>query len=264
MMGYIAHPMVRHCMLLEHGCEKTHNDYMRQRMKEMGIDPNDLGYASIQLDGGIANVMQKVEAWFMEQTATAPPVLKETVGLEALRVGLMNDGFVPIEAAEQFAILTKMIVGAGGLVVVPENSGILSSRPFMELLPSEEDAVPTLAYGEHAQRFGFHIMEMPTQHWVETMTGLAAAGVEILIALVNERPMQTHPFVPVLQVATEPHMRRTYGADLDLILTGHPDMWVNQLLERCKRVFEHQDLPRLCSRGNVDFQITRGYLGVSL
>ena len=40
-------------LLLEHGCEKTHNDYMRAALDEAGIDGSRYGFASVQLDGGI-------------------------------------------------------------------------------------------------------------------------------------------------------------------------------------------------------------------
>ncbi|MEW9670120.1 UxaA family hydrolase [Ammoniphilus sp. 3BR4] len=264
MVGYITHPLVKHCLLLEHGCEKTHNDFMRHQMEEMGVDPSRLGFASIQLDGGIEKVTQKVEAWFADQLAATQPTAKETVGLEGLRIGILSDGSVPDPAGEQLAMLTKMIVGAGGMVVVPENSGLLSMPSYREKVLTSTNVPPSLAYGEHARQTGFHIMETQTEHWVETVTGLAATGVELIIALVNRQPMQTHPFVPMLQVASEPAMQETYRNDLDLLLTGDPTAWTEQILERCKQTMEHSYTPRLYQQGNVDFQFTRGFLGVSL
>lgn len=35
MLGYATHPRVAYAVLLEHGCEKTHNDYMKLAMKNM-------------------------------------------------------------------------------------------------------------------------------------------------------------------------------------------------------------------------------------
>jgi altronate dehydratase len=264
MMGYVTHPLVKHCLLLEHGCEKTHNDFMKHQMEELGIDPNRLGFASIQLDGGIKKVTEKVEAWFSDQLNGASPSTKETVGLEGLRIGILSDGSVAHAEAEQLATLTKMIVGAGGMVVVPENSGLLSANSYNENVLTTTNIQPSLAYGEHARQSGFHIMEAPTTHWVETITGLAATGVELIIALTNDRPMQTHPFVPMLQIASEPTMHETYANDLDLLLTGDPTAWTDQILERCKQTIEHSYTPRLFQQGNVDFQFTRGLLGVSL
>jgi altronate dehydratase len=264
MVSYVIHPMIKHCLLLEHGCEKTHNDFMRHQMEERGIDPSRLGFASIQLGGGIDKVTQKVEAWFTNQLSAAPSTTKETVGLEALRIGILSDGSVGDAAGEQLAVLTKMIVGAGGMVVVPENSGLLSTPAYSENVLTASNVQPSLPYGEHARHNGFHIMETPTKHWVETVTGLAATGVELIIALVHRRPMQTHPFVPMLQVASEPSMQRTYANDLDLFLTGDPASWTDRILERCKQTIEHSYTPRLYQQGNIDFQFTRGFLGISL
>ncbi|TNJ64000.1 altronate hydrolase [Paenibacillus hemerocallicola] len=264
MIGYITHPMVKHCLLLEHGCEKTHNDYMRHQMEEMGVDASRLGFASIQLDGGIAKVTQKVEAWFADQLEAAGATEKVIVGLAGLRIGIVSDGSISDEDGEQLAKLTKMVIGAGGLVVVPENSGLLSTAAYCKNIFTTSNVRPTIACGEHVRRNGFHIMENPTEHWVETVTGLAATGVELIIALVGNRPMQTHPFVPMLQMASEPAMLQNYDSDLDLLLMGDPNAWTKQILERCKQIIERAYTPRLYQQGNVDFQVTRGFLGVSL
>ncbi|MBX3011375.1 MAG: UxaA family hydrolase [Caldilineaceae bacterium] len=264
MVGYITHPLVKHCLLLEHGCEKTHNDFMRHQIEEFGGDPSRLGFASIQLDGGIDKVTQKVEAWFTNQLAAAAPTSQANVGLEALRVGLLSDGPLTPDVAQQLAILTQMIVGAGGMVVVPENTGLLSTPAYRERLLTQPTVLPSLAYGEHARQNGFHIMETPTEHWVETVTGLAATGVELILALVNDHPQQTHPLVPVIQIASAPAMQQQYGDDLDLFLGDDPTSWIDQILERSKQVVEHTYAPRLYQQGNIDFQFTRGLLGVSL
>lgn len=264
MMGYVSHPLVKHCLLLEHGCEKTHNDFMKNEMDKMGIDPSRLGFASIQLDGGIKNVTDKVEAWFAEKLASDEPAKQETVGLEGLRIGILSDGSISDADGEQLAALTKMIVGAGGMVVVPENSGLLSTDSYSQNVFTSPDVEPSLAYGEHANKPGFHVMEAPTTHWVETITGLAATGVELFISLTNNQPMQTHPFVPMLQIASDKTTQQNFADDLDLQLTGNPSDWTNQILNLCKETIEHNYTPRLFKKGNVDFQFTRGLLGVSL
>ncbi|KRE98507.1 altronate hydrolase [Paenibacillus sp. Soil766] len=264
MIGYITHPMVEHCLLLEHGCEKTHNDYMRHQMEVIGVDASRLGYASIQLDGGIAKVSEKVEAWFADRLAAANPAEKVTVGLEGLRIGIVSVGAITEDAGEQLALLTKMIVVAGGLVVVPENSELLASAAFGQHLFTTSQVRPTIAYGEHVRRNGFHVMETPTTHSVETTTGLAATGVELIIALIGDRPMQTHPFVPMLQITSEQAVLHNYQQDIDLELTGNPSLWGNQILERSKQILEHTYVPSLYKQGNIDFQMTRGLLGVSL
>ena len=63
-LGYATHPMVKSCLFLEHGCEKTHNAFWQNRMEEAALDPQQYGWASIQLDGGIGPVMEKMTGWF--------------------------------------------------------------------------------------------------------------------------------------------------------------------------------------------------------
>jgi len=264
MIGYITHPSVKYCLLLEHGCEKTHNDYMRHEMEELGIDHSRLGFASIQLDGGIEKVVQKVETWFADRLSETTAATKDIAGLEALRVGILSDGSIDDAAGEQLAKLTRAIVGAGGTVVIPENSGLLTTKAYTENVLTSAHVSPSLCYGESARRSGFHIMEAPTEHWVETVTGIAATGVQVIITLVNQRTMQTHPFVPMLQAASDPAVQARYANELDVALTGNPNDWTEQILECCKKVIERSYSPRLYLQGNVDFQLTRGYLGVSL
>lgn len=264
MIGYVTHPLVKHCLLLEHGCEKTHNDFMKHQMKKMGVDASKLGFASIQLDGGIEKVTEKVENWFAERIKNAPATTAETVGLEAVRVAIVSDGEISNEEAEQLAIFAKTIANAGGLVVVPSNSNLLSIEAFKDNVLENSQVEATLDYGQHADPKGFHIMEAPTTHWVETITGLAATGVEIIIALTNNQPMQTHPFVPMLQVTANRDVQARYVNDLDVFLTGDASTWNDQLFEKMKETLERTYTPRLFKQGNVYFQLTRGLLGVSL
>ncbi|GIV78044.1 MAG: hypothetical protein KatS3mg050_2438 [Litorilinea sp.] len=268
MLGYLTHPMVRHCLLLEHGCEKTHNDYMRHQMERMGLDPAQVGWASIQLDGGIERVLAKVEAWFAQaiQQAGAPTVGE--AGLESLRLGLASMGPVPEAVAQQLARLTRLVVHAGGSVVVPQNAGLLSHLAYLEETLGDHPPVPTLFYGQPMAVPGFHIMETPTEHWVETLTGLGATGVEIMVAYVGEHPVQTHPLVPVLQVTADPAVATRFQEDLDLVLAGDSssamDGWPGAILTQVAAVAAGRYAPRLYRLGNVDFQLTRGLLGISL
>ena len=263
MLGYASHPSVREVFLLEHGCERTHNDFMRHAMQEIGMDASRLGWASIQLDGGIEAVQRKAESWFSQRLVDSAPSITAEVGLEALRIGLLSAGPVNGAAADQLARLTKLIVAAGGSVVVPENTGLLSAPAYRQAVLTQATVLPSLAYGEHARVAGFHSMEAASEHWVETLTGLAATGVELIIGLVNDLPMQTHPLVPVLQVTTNAALY-TQSGDLDLLLSGDSAEWPEELLQLIKQVIEHQYAPKLYSLGNIDFQMSRGLLGITL
>ncbi len=100
-LGHLANPTVRFGLLLEHGCEKTHNDYFRNRLEEAGLDPARFGWASVQLDGGIESVVEKVEDWFAETLEDAEDLEYETAGPGSLRLGSHASGPVSDEAALQ-------------------------------------------------------------------------------------------------------------------------------------------------------------------
>ena len=74
-------------------------------------------------------------------------------------------------------------------------------------------------------------------------------------------PLQGHPLIPVLQVAVE---SAHVPADVDLRLAGAQNEWPEQLLNLISRVTMGLYAPKLDQVGNVDFQITRGLLGVSM
>ena len=259
-MGYLTHPLVRFGILLEHGCEKTHNDYMANQMAQRGVDWGRFGWASVQLDGGIEPVTEKVEAWFGEALGGLSAPECADAGLGDLRLGLLDNGKVPDAAAEQFAFLTASVVGAGGTVVLPGTTALLSSSAFLDNLKSGLRMRASLAYGQTATP-GLHVMETPTHHWVETLTGLGATGVEIMLAHVSGSPMQAHPMIPLLQVASEEAVG--WSADMDLTLGGDAP-WTETILPLVLSVASRAYVPKLYEQGNTDFQVSRGLLGISM
>ena len=272
LLGYLVHPLAHAVLLLEHGCEKTHNDYMRVHLREMGVEADRYGWASVQMDGGIEAVLQRVEDWFEGRLARqGPPALRE-VGLEALRLGLLSAGPLASGSAAALALLARWVVTAGGTVVVSQG-GLSEDGGFARALAGDGAVLePTLAHGQTADAAGLHVMEQTGEHWTEALTGLGAAGVEVMVGHVGEHPIQGHPLVPLLQVTAEPAVLDRYGADVDVAL-GAPGnaaaeemagAWARQLLERVVEVAARQYRPHLATSGNTDFQITRGPLGVSL
>ena len=264
MLGYLSHPLVRFALLLEHGCEKMHNDYMRHQAEEQGIDLSGFGWASVQLDGGIERVTQKIENWFRSAISSTPSPVTEKAGLESLSLGILVSGSLPPAVASSLADVTRVVVGAGGTVVVPHNSALLSTPAYLDATVGAHSLEPSLAYGQRASTPGFHIMETPTDHWVETLTGLGATGIEIFLAHVGEQPMQGHPLVPLLQISAEPSTQRSFSEDLDLALEGSPAQWTSAILQQVLAVASRKYTPKALVQGNNDFQLTRGLLGVSL
>jgi altronate dehydratase len=268
LIGHLLHPLVGPALLLEHGCEKTHNDYIRHELEREGVDLDRFGWASIQLDGGIDAVVAKTSDWFTQALAAAAPPQEVVAGLDKLRIGLASLGPVSPELAAAFSRLARLIVGAGGTVVIPENASLLTSPDFLgatvERSYEEGKPGPTVDYGERPKVAGLHVMTTPTDHWVETLTGLGATGVEIVLVHVADRPVQAHRMIPVLQTSSDPAIGAQFGDDLDVVLGGDTSDWTAALLRSILAVASRELVPKLNVRGNTDFQFTRGLLGVSM
>ena len=252
MIGHLTHPKVALGLLLEHGCEKTHNDHVRHEIQKLGISPERYGWASVQLDGGIDAVIEKVQDWFSETLASEPPVSVVDAGLEHLCIAVTSTGEATEEVSEFLTQLTHRIVAVGGTVIVPENATFLCDGTRSEFST-------TLAYGQRVEKAGFHVMETPTDQPTETLTGLGAAGVDLALAHIVGAPLQSHAMVPLIQVSTDTTTQSSYGADLDSVSAD-----VNDLLALIVEVASRQYTPKLHDKGNTDFQLTRGLLGISM
>ena len=256
MIGHLTHPTVALGLLLEHGCEKTHNDHVRHEIQQLGISPERYGWASVQLDGGIDAVIDKVQDWFSEELVDKPAVPVVDAGLEHLCIAVTSTGTTTEEVSASLTQLTHSVAAAGGTVIVPANATFL--RMFGVTNPSHS-VHTTLAYGQRVEKSGFHIMETPTDQQTETLTGLGATGVDLALAHIVGAPLQSHVMVPLIQVSTDATTQTTYGADLDLVTAD-----LDALLALIVEVASRQYTPKLHSKGNTDFQLTRGLLGISM
>lgn len=267
--GHLVHPMVGAALLLEHGCERTHNDLMRHMLAQHGVDPARFGYASIQLDGGIESVMHKVIAWFTppESTERTNGDSSEAPVRSAFSLGLASDGPVPASAADGLARLAADLVSGGGSVIVPRNASLFDSPEFMSRLGLGTRPAETLSYGQVARQPGFHVMAAPTANFVEALTGLGGTGVRVILTHVARAPEQGHPMIPTLQVASAGTPADAFADDLDLVINV-ADQDARQirdaLLARIGATASCDYSPSAWSRGHTDFQLTRGLLGVSL
>lgn len=265
-VGHLQHPCVAHALLLEHGCEKTHNALMRHALEAEGIDPGRFGYASIQLDGGIAKVSDRVERWFADQAGETEPPATCEAGLADLVLGLLSSGPSTPAADRALALLAATLVGSGGTVIVAENTGLLDSAVFLDALGLPARPQPTLGYARAPAPAGFHVMATPTNHPVETLAGLGAAGAHLLLAHTGGAPLQGHPMIPTLQVGSgDP--AGTFAADLDCVVPAGDtaaEAACEGLLQLLRDCAQGSYRPPLWLAGHTDFQVTRGLLGVSL
>ncbi len=255
-ISYLQHPKLRHVLLLEHGCEITHNSYFRQLMTARGLDLEQFGWASIQLDGGIDAVMRKMARWFARQLEDDVMPPRKIAGIEAVRMALLTNGKVSDNAARQLAKLGQIIVAGGGTVIVSDGDRLWEGA-FASQLGLTDKPTATLAYGQRPKQAGFHVMTAPRPHWSETLTGLGAAGLEVMLALVDKHPLAGHPLVPVLQVTTG-----DTAADLDAALPDDNALH-SALLQLIAATLRGEHIPRHQQTGMDDFQMTRGLMGVS-
>jgi altronate dehydratase len=259
MIGHLLHPSVERALLLEHGCERTHNNLMRHSMRDRGINPARFGYASIQLDGGIERVTEKVVRWFDTELKDRRPHESQA----PLSLGLTAQGHVPALAANALAQIALRVLAEGGSVVIPRSSSLLLSSAFGETLGSADLSTDTLAYGQIAAQAGLHIMAMPTPHFVEAITGLGGSGVDMMLVLAEGPAQQGHPMIPTLEITAG---ESSFHSDFDLVL--RPEQGLNEAIARLvdliRNTWQGTHVPRAFARRSHNFQVTRGHLGVSL
>ncbi|GAA1549732.1 hypothetical protein GCM10009804_02840 [Kribbella hippodromi] len=263
MLGYLLHPNTRMALLLEHGCEKTHNDYFRSRLVEAGADPARFGWASIQADGGLDAVGGRVKEWFNGFQLAAP--VDEVGDLGALTIGLEARGQFSDTTAEALALIGREIVGSGGSVVLSSRGALLADNTFRAAAFGSTDPVgPTIAHGQRLAAPGWHVMRMPGTDWMETATGFGATGVQQILAHVAGGTLSAQRFVPVVEFSNDPETVATYGDDLDAVATGAAAEQARIGLDTIAAVASRRLVPKAVASGNVGFQITRGLLGTSM
>ncbi len=254
MVGYAAHPLVNRSLFLEHGCEKAHNDYLQSLLTEAGLDVADFGWASVQLDGGIQKALAKMRGYFA-QAADRPSAAERP--RRSTSVALLVDGDVDEHIAATLAHVAQLILGSGGTLIVPSQSRLLRSPAFDALLDLPESVQPSLAYGQAVALPGFHLMEAPTEHWTETLTGLGATGAAVILAH-STMPRPGHPFIPLLTLGDADAQNNP-----DLRLRGDPAKWSQRIHRKLVATLAGKYQPLALAQNNVDFQLTRGWLGIS-
>ena len=293
-LGHVLHPAVSHCVLLEHGCEKHHNDSVRADMAGAGVDETQFGWASVQLNGGIESVARRVERMFERAVMPqeAPRQLPAQPSLAGVSIAVIATEAVPSDVGACFAAVVSALLRCGADVVLPETATFLRSSWFLDELLETRDVSPSLHYGQRppsptppgAKGAGqLHVMECPTSHWVEAVVGLASTGAQLVLAY-SRRPRQGHPMVPTLCVAdaavpdgASPADAVPPYRDIDVLLPradagtakGVPDdavtaVWARKVLNAVMDVANRDTTPAALTTGNVDFQISRGRMGVSV
>ena len=261
--GYLTHPNVAAALLLEHGCEKIPNDVMRHHLESAGIATSRFGWSSVQLDGGIEKALDRIETWFAECFAALPPPAAEAAALGDLTLGLMAAPPVASATATTLARIARTMTADGGSVLLPESDPLLANEFFRAGTIGAIPPHATLAYGQPIIHPGFHVVATETDHWVENLTGLGGCGAHLVLALIRDRTQPGHPLIPVIQVAAPSERGLLPDDELDLRLTGDPNVDENELIGIIRAIAHKDRIPAVNAHGLVDFQLTRGLLGVS-
>ena len=279
--GYATHPNVAATLLLEHGCEKIPNDSMRRQFENAGLPLERFGWASVQLDGGIDQTLAKVETWFAEKAArpSAAPALATGPApapsaaegnnsaaeiLAGLILGVLTVG--PLRGASLSALVVLMedVLRGGGSVLVPESDALLADARFVGAVLGRTSLHATLAYGQPLTAPGFHVVQTDSDHWVENLAGLGGCGAQVFVGFVGDSVQQGHPMLPVLQIAETGALPAAAVADVDAVFSvddGAANLVALQRLVTA--TVERTYTPVASAGGFVDFQLSRGLLGVS-
>ena len=265
MVAHLRHPFVASALLLEHGCEKTHNDYFQAYLAEQGIDIDAYGWASIQREGGIQNVLQHIERWFEEADSEESGWPRNKA---MFSVGIVVDGSVTKAVAESLAptliAFVRSVVEAGHSVFIPVSHQ--REECMLDLLCEvllDGPLQPTLSVGQIPAESGFHMVDVPSGNWQEIITAMGAAHVHCLLQVGSDVSLPGHPFIPMLHVSKRDH------TEVDLALDGnihgsdiHVD--IQALVNKIEQTLDGRYVPVKTRLRNYDFQISRGMYGISL
>jgi altronate dehydratase len=261
--GYATHPNVVAALLLEHGCEKVPNDAMRRDFERAGLALDRFGWASVQLDGGIDQSIARVQQWFATRPASDP--VSRDVALGLLTIGLCCAAAPDAATTALLVAFVNAALADGGTVLIPEGDPLVAEPAFVQGVLGDIRPHATLAYGQPVAEAGLHLVQTDTDHWVENVTGLAACGSHLVLGAVANGPEQGHPLIPVLQVAG-PSLRGVVSeedVDVALSLGSDPDANLERLVELVLAAARRDYVPTAQAGGFVEFQLTRGLLGVS-
>ena len=261
--GYLLHPNIAAALLLEHGCEKVPNDVMRHQLDLAGMPLANFGWASVQLDGGMEKAIGNIERWFTEKLATLPTAPAVTVNLGALTLGVITAAAVTDATAETIAAIVSTVIASGGSVVLPESDPLLAHAAFRRAVLGETSPHATLAYGQPITKPGLHIAASETDHWVENLTGFGGNGVHLALTVVSGHAQQGHPLVPTIQAAEGSQRGLVPADDIDLFLSGDRAADEAALVKAMIATAQRDRLPASTAQGFVDFQLTRGLLGLT-
>ena len=163
--GHLAHRCVRHAVLLEHGCEQTHNDAVRHHLAERGLSADRFGWASVQMDGGIANVRARVAGQLQAMAAARRPSAPAT----KLRGGMADVATGGAPAAHERSLADTM----PNVSALHPSEAVSASRFERTAVGANEIRIALVANGPLSNRMG--------DAFGRLAAGLVAAGATVVV-----------------------------------------------------------------------------------
>ena len=254
MYGHLTHPAVATAVLLEHGCEKTHNDYARRALAARGVDASRYAFVSLQGDGGNAKAKRKARDGLFPARPPPPPPRRRRVRRVAAVVAdaaaaRAAAAFARRHAAASVVVAARTAAGAAAFAdAARDDDGLERAAP-----------APSLAFAQapaDADVAGVHVMDSPTSNVAEITAALVAAHADAVVVFSADPAhllaAHGHPWAPVLRASVGDDLAaaadaaaddaRALDAVLDAVLAG---------------------TARPKAADYVDFQVARGVTGVS-
>ncbi len=263
LLSFANHPQVEACLFLSLGCEMVSPSFIKSIMrgedvgfpeiseaaKKAKLSPDKFGWIVIQEVGGSDEALVAVEKWFGQRLGGSPALVPARGSTADARLGILATGVMSDSAVDGILEFIRLVVGAGGSVVIPQNSAQLLSARLFRKFPVE----PSLAFAQALDEPGLHVMESITNNRVELVTGLGAAT-DLIINFSETRPIAAHTLIPTLNV-TPAEVR----GDFDLKLNaGEESDWPQQIAAIAAEVLSGRYRPRQCTLGHAGNQIPRG------
>ena len=259
LVGILRSPLIKFAVLLEHGCEKNHNDSMRKTLKsKFESIPSNIGFESVQLGGGVRRAVSNV----MRQCRRLSEATNMRKKEKNLRVGLVVDttslNQVDIDSLKVFcrAVIDKWT----GTIVsprVPCLNGFetMFKTRFVSLGDTiSEDAGMVLLRG----------LDCCSMTLSETIGCVASTGVHVLVVLSTTSDIvQAHPLIPTIFISSSSSSSLMFH-DVDVRLNHGVSENAMSICDVVASVVSSKLLPYMNRIGNVHFQFSRGRTGVSV
>ena len=267
LLGHLTHRKVSAAVLLEHGCEKTHNDFWRNELQQRGLSTDAFGWASVQADGGIDSSKAAVTSMLLDRLreckAACPTPPADDKPLQSVSIAMHALGPVPPPVALALAHVARAFITKGASVVLPQGTSLLDTPAFLSELLLEE--VPkgvlssTLEYGMHPAHFGgLHLMQMYNPTPAEINSGLVAGGAMLQLVYCGDgKQTETSALVPMIQISAESVVCSAEAFDI-VLGPATQTQWVPLILTFVANVFQGVRVPKTYTSTNVSFQIPRG------